>query len=67
MKRQMILSVFLTSVLMLACDGPTEQCSEHIGAGRTAVVTAEDGSQILVAADADGNITYDCGSTVNTT
>ncbi len=62
----MILSVFLTSVLLLACDEPTEQCTEHIGAGRTAIVTAEDGSQVVVSADANGNVTFDCGSRVDT-
>jgi hypothetical protein len=66
MNRQILLSVFLTSVLLLACDEPTDQCTEHIGAGRTAIVTAEDGSQVVVAADANGNITYDCGSRVDT-
>jgi hypothetical protein len=62
MKRQIILSVFLTSMLLLACDKPIDQCTEHIEAGRTAVVTAADGTRSLVAADADGNITFDCES-----
>ena len=63
MKRQM-LSVFLTSVLMLACVEPTEQCSENIGVGRSAIITAEDGTQTVVTADANGQVTFDCGSTV---
>ena len=65
MKRQM-LSVFLTSVLILACTEPTEQCTEQIGVGRTAIVTAEDGTQTIVAADADGNVTFECGSRIST-
>ena len=65
MKRQ-ILSVFLTSMLMIACVDSKDQCSQHIGVGRTAIVTAEDGSQILVSADGQGNIIFECGSTVET-
>ncbi len=65
MKRQMI-SVFLTSLLMIGCvDSPT-QCTTNIGVGRTAIVTAEDGSQYQVTSDVDGNVTYDCGATVAT-
>ena len=65
MKRQMT-SVFLTSLLMLACVDSPAQCTQQIGAGRTAIVTAEDGTQMQVTADAAGNITFDCGSTVST-
>lgn len=65
MKRQ-ILSVFLTSMLMLACVEPTDQCTEFIGVGRTAIITAEDGTQTRVTADVNGQVTFDCGSTVTT-
>lgn len=61
MKRQ-ILSVFLTSLLIAACGGRT--CTSQIGVGRTAVVTASDGSQTIVTADENGEITRDCTSTV---
>ena len=59
-----MLSVFLTSMLMLACVEPTEQCTENIGVGRSAIVTAEDGTQTIVTADANGQITFECGSRV---
>ena len=66
MKRQILVSVFLTSLLLLACDEDPSQCTEHIGVGRTAVVTAANGDQTVVTADADGNVTYECGSRVDT-
>lgn len=65
MKRQ-ALSVFLTSMLILGCTVPSNTCVRYIGAGRTAIITARDGRQTVVTADQNGQINYDCGSTVTT-
>lgn len=65
MKRQMV-SVFLTSMLILACSGPSRLCEQHIGVGRIAVVTSPNGNQTTVSADRNGNIVTVCGSTVST-
>ncbi|REJ77819.1 MAG: hypothetical protein DWQ47_15765 [Acidobacteria bacterium] len=65
MKRQ-ILSVFLTSLLIAACNGPARVCVEFIGAGRTAIITDANGRQTVVTADQNGNVTIDCNSTVET-
>ena len=64
MKKQ-ILSVFLTSMLMATCIEPFDQCSQQIGVGRTAVITAQDGTQTVLTADDEGYITFDCDSRVS--